>query len=297
MTHSKADLKLLVERVQELPTIADLGIKILELASDPDVSIADLSKAIHQDPSFAGRILKIANSPFYGMTRQVDSLHLAIVVLGLNEVRNIALGLSLFEAFKKMNSHALYNRRQFWLHSASCAMVAHILSCKVGMRAKGNDFIAGLLHDMGKIVIDEYFGEEFSLIYDEVTRSDVPMIEAERQILGESHERVGEWLVDKWRLPDSLKDAILYHHSLPSMEKAADVKDQQLAALAFLAESFCGHHRIGWDGDASCSRIEEPRAWELVFSNQDENSAENISRILSETFQAYYESVNYIMLI
>lgn len=296
MNYDKGELKPLVEKIQSLPTMAKIGMKILDLAADPEVSMSELSKAIHQDPSLTARVLKVANSPFYGMARQVDSLQLALVILGLNEVRNIALGLSLFNVVKTLNSN-VYDREKFWTHSAGCGIIARILGRKLDFRSEGTDFIVGLLHDVGKIIIDEYFSEEFAQIFEKTLTTKMKMLEAERELLGESHEQLGEWLVEKWRLPETVCNAILYHHQLPEAGLWKALKDPGLISLAYVAEAFSEYYDIGWDGDSCYSDIRNPEAWRTLLSGQNRYSVNDIDLILAETLQAFNDARPHIMAI
>ncbi len=295
MSYSRAELKPLVEKIQSLPTVAGIGMKILDLAADPEVSMSELSRGIHQDPSLAARVLKVANSPFYGMARQVDSLQLALVILGLNEVRNIALGLSLFNVVKTLDSNVTYDRGKFWVHSAGCGIIARILGRKLNFRSEGTDFIVGLLHDLGKIIIDEYFSTEFAQIFQKTLTTKMKMLEAEREFLGESHEQVGEWLVEKWRLPETVCEAILYHHDLPEAGYRNALKDPRLISLAYIAEAFSEYYDIGWDGDCSYSDVRDPEAWHTLLSGQDKYSIKDIDVILAETLQAFSDARPHIM--
>jgi HD-like signal output (HDOD) protein len=297
LAYARDQLKSLVEKIHGLPTIAKVGMKILELASDPEVSMSALSEAIHQDPSLAARVLKVANSPFYGMPRQVDSLQLALVILGLNEVRTVALGLSLFNVIKTLDSHVTYDRQKFWIHSAGCGIVARILGRKLNFRSEGTDFIVGLLHDMGKIIIDEYFGNEFTQIFKKTQVAKVKMLEAEREFLGASHERIGGWLAEKWRLPDTLCDAIIYHHESPNAEPWHVMKDPRLVSLAYIAEAFCEYYDIGWDGDAGYSDVRDREVWHTLLSGQDAYSPDDIDLILTETFREFNDARPHIMAI
>ncbi|UCD57464.1 MAG: HDOD domain-containing protein [Candidatus Hydrogenedentota bacterium] len=290
MTYSREELKSVVETIENLPTISKVGMKILELASDPEVSMSELSEAIHQDPSLAARVLKVANSPFYGMSRQVDSLQLALVILGINEVRNVALGLSLFNVVKSLSSHVTYDREKFWLHSAGCGIVSRILGRKLGFREEGTDFIVGLLHDVGKIIIDEYFGTEFNLIFNKTLAHETTMLEAEREFLGGSHDQVGGWVAEKWRLPETLCDAILYHHDLPLAEPWTTAKDPRLVSLSYVAEAFCEHYEVGWDGDTGYCDVRNWNAWEVLLSGQENYARDDIGVILNETLQAFSEA-------
>jgi HD-like signal output (HDOD) protein len=288
--HSEGEIRSVVERIQKLPTLPEIGVSILDLAADPEVSMEAMAEAINRDPSLAARVLKVANSPFYGMPRQVDSLQLALVILGLSEVRNIALGIMILKVIKGLDTHVTYDRDKFWTHSLGCGIAARILSRKLHLRNDGADFIVGLLHDTGKIIIDEYFSEDFLKIHDASMQSHCSMIEAEKRFLGESHERIGGWLAEKWRLPETLCEAIIHHHdlSLPGLERS--LIDPRNAALAYLAEAFCGCHEVGWDGDAGCNEIKDERAWGLLLSGQDEYSYDDVDSILEETLQEFEDT-------
>jgi putative nucleotidyltransferase with HDIG domain len=295
MSHSKSDLKSVVAQISSLPTIPETGMRILRMASNPDVSLQELSREIQRDPSLAARVLRVANSPFYGMSRQVDSLQLATVILGLNEVRNVALGLSLFRVLER-GAHTMFSRRQFWLHSASCAVVACILGRKLGFHHEGVEFLAGLLHDMGKIVMDEYFHAEFARVHENTLFSEIPMLVAERELFGESHDQVGGWLADKWDLPAALQEAITHHHDFLSPENEITVQNPQLVSLCYVAEAFCSHYRIGWDGDAGCCNMKDPKVWDILLSNEERRSPCRIDQLLTETFQAFNEARSYILM-
>ena len=250
----------------------------------------DMAREIHRDPSLAERVLKVANSPFYGMTRQVDSLRLALVILGLIEVRNIALGVMIFKVIDGMDTHSTYNRGKFWNHSAGCAVAARILGRKLDLHTEGVDFTAGLLHDTGKIIIDEYFNREFVQICDYSKGADTPLIEAERKFLGDSHEQIAGWLAEKWLLPETLCEAIIYHHVLSSPESGFVLKAPKTVALTYVAEAFCDINNIGWDGDSGCNDIKDEIVWGILLSEQDKYSQDDIDAILDEVLREFEET-------
>jgi HD-like signal output (HDOD) protein len=224
------------------------------------------------------------------MPRQVDSLQLALVILGLREVRNIALGIMILKVIDGMNTDVTYDREKFWTHSLGCGVVAKIIGRKLELRNDGADFIVGLLHDMGKIIIDEYFSEDFLQIHDISMQRRCTMLDAEKRFLGESHERIAGWLAEKWRLPETLCEAIIHHHDLsfPGLERP--LIDPRNAALAFIAEAFCGCHEIGWDGDAGCNEIKDKRAWGILLSGQDEYSYDDVDKLLEETLREFEDT-------
>ena len=290
LSYSRDEIKSVVERIQNLPTLPKVAIRILELASDPEISIDELSRAIYQDPALAARVLKVANSPFYGLPRRVDSLQLALVILGLADITNIALGITILNVIRNLNPTVAYNGEKFWVHCAGCGIVARILGRKLNLRSQGADFTAGLLHDIGKIVIDEHFDRKFVFLFNKAFTHAPPVLEAERELLGESHERIGGWLADKWHLPETLSDAILYHHDLPSPDLWASVKEPRLAALSYLAEAFCEHYNVGWDGDFGYSDVRNREAWKVVLSEQDRYTTRDIDVIIKETLQSFHEA-------
>ena len=290
MSYNKSEMKSVVERIQNLPTLPKVAMQIIELASDPDISMEDLSRVIHQDPSLAARVLKVANSPFYGMSRRVDSLQLALVILGLADVRNIALGITMINVIRSLNPNVGYYGEKFWVHCGGCGVVARILGRKLDLQSQGSDFMAGLLHDLGKIIIDKHFDSKFVFLFNKTFTHAPPVIEAEREVLGESHEQIGEWLAEKWRLPKTLCDAILYHHDLPSPELWASVKEPRLVSLSYLAEACCERYDVGWDGDFGYSDLRNEEAWDVLFSEQDRYTKKDVDSIINETLQTFSEA-------
>jgi HD-like signal output (HDOD) protein len=278
-----------VEDIRNLPTIPKVGMRIIELASDPDVSIEQLSDAIQQDPSLAARVLKIANSPFYGTVEQVDSLKLALVILGLNEVRNIALGIIFFDVMKNVSPEISRYRESFWYHSAACGVVARILGRKLDFQCEGTDFIAGLLHDMGKIVIDACFSGKFVNIFNKTFTHSPAMIEAEREILGETHEKFGGWLAEKWRIPTTICDSIAYHHEFPAIPTYVELREPRLVAISYISEAFCQQYELGWDGDSGVSDLKNERVWDVLLNGQKLYTQKDIDAIIVETLQVFHD--------
>jgi HD-like signal output (HDOD) protein len=290
VSFDKKDIRAFVEDLQGLPTIPKVGMRIIELASDPEVSIEDLTAAMRQDPSLAARVLKVANSPFYGTARRVDSLQLAVVILGLNEVRTIALGITFFDVIKKFNPELSQFREAFWFHCAACGIISRILGRKLDVGGDGSDFIAGLLHDIGKIVIDACFSGKFVTVFNETFTHKPPMLAAEREVIGGTHEEFGCWLAEKWRLPQTICSAIAHHHTLPERPSSDLIDDPKLVALSYVAEAFCEHYELGWDGDDGESSLRREEVWDVLLSGQRAYTERDIDTILTETLQVFSEA-------
>jgi HD-like signal output (HDOD) protein len=143
---------------------------------------------------------------------------------------------------------------------------------------------------MGKIAIDACFAGKFVTVFDETFSEDVSMLETEREILGETHEKFGGMLAQKWNLPTSLCDAVAYHHELPSMKSFAALENPRIVAISYLAEAFCQHYEIGWDGDSIECDLENARVWELLLKEQDVYTSRDIDIITTETMQVFKEA-------
>jgi HD-like signal output (HDOD) protein len=143
---------------------------------------------------------------------------------------------------------------------------------------------------MGKIVIDGYFGNKFVSVFNRTFTHAPPMIEAETEILGESHCRIGYWLADKWRLPRPICEAILYHHDFPPTDSSAAIEDARLVALCYIAEAICGRHGIGWDGDSACAEVEKESVWKVLLAHQTTYTVRDIDSLIGEVVQAYKDA-------
>jgi putative nucleotidyltransferase with HDIG domain len=197
--------------LSNLPSMPALLMEAIQQI-DGKQSLMALVDKIAQDPSTAIRILRIANSPFYGMSREIGSLHEAIVLLGLNRIRDMLLSI----CFSSMlpTQHKDFNYRQLWHHSMAAAECARQLASQTG-NSPDFAFTAGLLHDIGRLVIVILFPDEFSRIANEALHSPSSLIETERRILGFDHLEIGGKAAQHWNLPVAIQQAIEQHATPP----------------------------------------------------------------------------------
>jgi HD-like signal output (HDOD) protein len=139
-----------VEEIGALPTLPEIPMKILHLVANEDSSMDDISKIVERDPSLTANILKVANSPYYGVRQKIASLKLALAILGLNEIINIVTSISIVRLFPASRRDGSFERAKFWQHSFGCAAAVRMLARDLELETQGVEFVAGLLHDLGK---------------------------------------------------------------------------------------------------------------------------------------------------
>jgi len=200
-----------VAQVGDLPAVPSVVRDVLRLTEDPAVAMSSLSEIIQSDPALTAKILRVSNSPHYGMRQYVGTLKLALVVLGVREVRNIVIGIAMFDSLRDSGVDFLL-AEDFWNHSLMVAALSRKIGTAFNMGFQGEDFLAGLLHDVGKMVLTRYLGERYEQVDMLRKTKECALYEAENERLGFNHADAGAALVSKWDMPKSLSEALYYHH-------------------------------------------------------------------------------------
>lgn len=217
MGNSAGDL---VKDIEGLITLPDVYLRITKLVDDPNSSSADIARAVNQDPSFTIRLLRVANSALYSFPSTVDTAAKAVSVIGTSQVRNLALSMSVASSFDGMLNE-LVSMPNFWRHSLFCALISRNLARLAGHCDKDALFTAGLLHDIGELVIfnrlPEQARESLLLVLD--SQDEMPVHQAEHQIIGFDHSAVGGELARQWNLPPLLEECIAYHHDIAGAKR------------------------------------------------------------------------------
>jgi len=259
-TRQRESFRREVEAIPSLPSLPAVVGKILQVVNSPTSSARDLSAIIRNDPALAAKILRVANSAFYGMTRQIDSLDFGIVILGLHKVRDLALGISVMRAFRSVRENPAFNRARFWEHCATCALVCQYLSGLLGLKLGHEAFVAGLLHDIGKIVLDNYFHDRFLEAFDLIESRQIPNYEAEAEVFGADHSEVGSWLAEKWNFPGHLTCAIGRHHN-----PLASPEDHRIiASICHVADEITKGKAQDISGSPSAFVLDDDPGWQLL---------------------------------
>ena len=202
-------------RLEDLPTLPEVMSRILEAASNTDTSAQQLASLLEMDHVISARVLRLANSAYFGLSRSVDTVHRAVVVLGFDSVRSLALATSVFGNLAR-NRPTAFDPREFWLHSLGTATAAKLVAEKSLPGAGASCFTAGLLHDIGKYVMALQLGDDYGEIVETARREALPLPEVERTRLGASHTEVGRWVARKWCFPTLLVDVISHLYEFDS---------------------------------------------------------------------------------
>lgn len=264
------DIRRVVERIQNLPTLPIVVTQILKIVGDEDSGASDIQQILRRDQALTGKIMRLVNSSFYGYAGKIKDLQQAVVILGFDTIKSVALSATVFSAFSKTDRRA-FDREGFWRHSIAVAVAARRLAMAAKHPAAEEAFVAGILHDVGKVVLDEYAPAEFDAVLAYVAEKDVLIYEAERAVLGFSHAQIGRWLATKWALPADFVDVIFYHHQPGNAQKAP-----QLTAFAHVGDVLARTLKLGTGGDNKVPPL-DPAAWAILKIDQ-----EVLQRLLAE---------------
>lgn len=210
---SAAEIQDLVNNASNLISLPEVALRVNELANDPKSTADDMAAVITQDPALVVRMLKIANSAYYGLSNEVETITRAVAILGTNKIRDLVLSSSASEAFEGIPND-LISMQDFWHHSLYCALLAQILAKKTKKMHTESIFIAGLLHDIGQLLMFNQLPEkshESILLLMEGTE-ELETYEAERHVFGFDHMQVGAALIKSWKLAPVLEECIEFHH-------------------------------------------------------------------------------------
>lgn len=210
---SDAEIQSLVDNASELVSLPEISIRVNEIASNPDSTADEMAKVISQDPALVVRMLKIANSAFYGLSKEVDTISRAVAILGTNKIRDLVISTSASQAFDGIPND-LITMQDFWHHSLYCGLLAQILSKKSKKANSESLFIAGLLHDIGQLLMFNQLPEKSheSILLLMEGSEDLETYEAERHVFGFDHTQVGAALMKEWHLSPVLEECIEFHH-------------------------------------------------------------------------------------
>jgi putative nucleotidyltransferase with HDIG domain len=203
-----------IQELRDLPTLPLIAVEVRRLASDPNKGVAQLVEVVEEDVALTSRILRIANSPYYGVPRKISNLKMAMVILGMREIINLVTTISVVRLFPDRGGHP-FDLQTFWKHSAATAELTSGLVEALRIPSSGSAYIAGLLHDIGKLVLSQFFRDQFVQSMNLSQEQKIPLPEAELRVIGVDHGHVGSWLIQRWNIPEEIGQAVAQHHIRP----------------------------------------------------------------------------------
>ena len=244
-----------IATVGELPSVPAVASAVLTVAGDPNSSADDLRAVVNRDPALAARILKIANSSLYSFSRKIETVQHAIALLGFRTVTNISLAASLREVF----AHFGLAEKLLWEHSTLAGAVAARLSDYGPIDVDREEaFTAGLLHDLGKIALNNSSRKKYMGVLEHVYNDGMSFLDAEQKVFGFDHAELGACIAQKWKLPSSLEIAIRYHHDGGALDRLSP-SDRNLTALTNLTTACCT--RLGVGRRAPIEELDISQLW------------------------------------
>jgi len=220
-----------LDSIKDIPTLPTIVFELNELLQDPNTPITNISDIIEKDQAMSLKVLKLVNSAFYGIHKDVNDIGNAIVLLGFNTVRNAIVSLGVIKLFSGMKSLEGFDISDFWKHSLAVAVVSKSLGEKTKIASPDSCFVGGLLHDIGKVILAQYFQDLFEKVWNTAKRENISFYEAEKKEISIDHGRIGAHLATNWELPENFIDVIRWHHDVRN-----DSESKKLILIIYLSD-------------------------------------------------------------
>ncbi|MFG0294227.1 MAG: HDOD domain-containing protein [Phycisphaerales bacterium JB050] len=226
-----------IKEISHIATLPEITVKIIELVEDPTSTAQDLNNIISNDPALCSRILKVVNSSFYGLPGQIGSINRAIVLLGLNAVKNIAISASMAKLFRGGQLCDKFSARDLWMHAIATAAASKLIADKLKMGVGDEAFLAGLTHDIGMMVEMQFDRAKLIEVIDQINVNadgvpDRDMREVEREVFGADHQAFGKALCERWKFPEAFAQVTGHHHNPLDLPTGA----RSMACLVHVAD-------------------------------------------------------------
>ncbi|MBI4698573.1 MAG: HDOD domain-containing protein [Nitrospirae bacterium] len=275
----------ILSNIKDIPTLPSVVLHVNRALSEKSSTIESVSKIIEKDPALTSKVLKLANSSYYGLTYHVDTLSRAVIILGFNTVRNIAVTISLLDIFNK--SRTSFDIKGLWQHSLGCAVAAKALTHKKHNPALSEKaFIGGILHDIGKLIIYTNFPREMDKIIAKAENNNHSMSEAEEEILGFNHAEIGSLVSKKWHFPADLSETIRFHNN-PEREK----KFPEVVYAVHAGNEIAKALKLGTSPYSKVQNI-NTRTWDVLEIADKNFMDEDLYLLLMETKKDFDDVVN-----
>ncbi len=271
---NRKNIEQILEKINNLPALPSVADEAIRILNDSNSSKNDVVNIVSKEQSFIAKILAIANSPIYGLRKEVSTLSFAVFVLGLREIKKVLFALSFLESFK-MTKDRYFDPEKFWVHSFVVGNLSRKIAMDLDIQNSGEAFIVGFLHDFAISILHRDFKEEFNEI-SKLVQDGLEYEEAEFKVLGVSHYEVPQIVLENWDFPDIIIDAVVHHHN-PSESKL----DQSLTSVVHFADYITQKFNI-----ASCDWDKNFKLDESIVEKLHFSSLESLDEF-AETYVSY----------
>jgi putative nucleotidyltransferase with HDIG domain len=253
------------DSIERMPTLSPVVHKISEVANNVRSSAQELTDVIQLDPVLTAKVIRMVNSAYFGLPQEVKSLKQAVVMLGLNTIKNVALSSAVLGKIYLKGSTSL-NGQDFWKHSLGVGVASKLIARRLGVDVKVVEeyFIAGLIHDIGKVLINNFFPEEMNEVLEIAARKEDPITDIERRVVGLTHEEIGIAIGKKWKFANNLLYAVGRHHQ-PVISGESAV----FSMVVSIADNFVKILKVGFSGNYKIDAVPE-ELWGAVNLNEEQ---------------------------
>jgi len=248
------EVKEFLKKAEKIPTIPGVALEIQRIVADPRSAADDLSRIIQNDQSLTAKTMRMVNSAYYGLRQKVKSVKQAVVILGFNTVKSLAVSAALLDRFPTGGEVNGFHRGKFWEHTIGVACISRMLAQRLKVPKDEEEvyFISGLLHDLGKVILDQYFPDRFREVLDMIQSNRCSFFEAERTLGGVNHAEIGGILAAQWEFPPEHIAALRFHH-----EPEGRTEHAKIIAAVHFADALAKTQGLGFGGDEDISGLSE----------------------------------------
>ena len=276
-----------LKMISFLPPIPTVMVELVQALNDEDIELNLLGRIIAKDPSMSVNVLKVANSAFYQLPVKVNTIEHAVRMLGTREIASLCIACTAGKTLKAPDNQATIDLSMFWKHSVATGVISKVLCSELGIQTQNNIYLAGLIHDVGKIILDRFMHDVYKEIVKITYNENISVIEAEQRVIGESHAKVGGWLMEAWNLPSIFVDIANYHHSV--ME--TDENNRLEVAIVSLSNQLARLKSFGFGGDMSGVVLADIDAWKIIDEAYPQIKNLDVVKFIWDLDEAYNEIV------
>ena len=277
--------KKLEDVIDLLPPIPAVMMELIQALGDKNIELRALANIISKDPLMSMNVLKVSNSAFYRLPNKVATVEHAVKLLGIKEITGICIACGAYQSLKPPQNVETFDLNDFWRHSVATGVVSRRLSQDLEILDHNVLYFLGLLHDVGKVILDRVAHDIYKIVIQTSREENITIHEAEKRLIGESHDIVGGWLMEKWRLPLTFVHVANYHHNIneaPEDNKAA-------TAIISFADRLAWLHYLGLESGFDVTLLTDDEAYSFLEEKTSNIDDIDLGRFMQELDSAHEE--------